>query len=95
MLDSEHFRKKHDGNDLSVFMDFRDMVMKYRDTEMVKTLWDTFPSASWTRACGFLVEEMEQKQMFDMLQMFWDHDMFRMGGHNRAESIIKTLQKSD
>lgn len=88
-MNFEEFRRKHDENDLTVFEDFRCFLLNLNESDiaLVKIFWREFPNATWTRACGFLVEELVQKKKYLLMRMFWDHDMFRMGGQPRAEEL--------
>jgi hypothetical protein len=88
------FRQKHEANDLSVFTDFEERFMETRDMEFVQECWREFPNAAWTRASGHFVEDMINKKMYDALELFWKHDMFRMGGKYIASHFIK-LDEND
>ncbi len=85
----EQFCQKHEANDLSVFIDFEEMVMNTRDVEFVLKCWREFPNAAWTRASGHFVEDMINNKMYDHLKLYWTHDMFRMGGKNMAQKFIE------
>lgn len=86
------FRHKHNTNDLSVFQDFRQLVVKRmddkNDTDLLLAIWHEFPNATWTRACGFMIEDLVlYEKKYNIAKLFWDHDMFRMGGRHRAEQL--------
>lgn len=85
------FRHKHITNDLSVFGDFRELVVELmddNDTDLLLAFWNAFPDATWTRACGFMMEDLVlYRKKYKLAKMFWDRDMFRMGGRHRAEDL--------
>lgn len=61
--------EKHIKGDNILFDDFRAIVL-LNDKSLVQLIWDYFPGASWTYACGHLFEEMSFRGMYDMLEMF-------------------------
>lgn len=89
-MNLDKFRQKHIANDLTVFEDFRQAVsnMTDDDTDTLFSFWNGFPNATWTRACGFMVEDLViYQKKYKLAKLFWDHDMFRMGGRYRAEQM--------
>jgi hypothetical protein len=94
-FDFDAFRRKHDENDLSIFEDFRVFLLNTENAcNLLQSIWDAFPNATWTRACGFLIEDLVNEKKYELVRMFWKHDMFRMGGKDRAEAL-KTLFQED
>lgn len=96
----DKFKRKHAANDLTVFQDFANMLkcMNDTDADILEWFWAMFPDAAWTRACGFVVEDLIHDNKFKLLQLFWENDMFRMGGRDRAhrffeESGIRNISK--
>ena len=89
----EEFRRKHNANDLTIIEDFRRAVMDMKDNDSQKLLdfWNEFPNATWTRACGFMVDELVDRKKYKIAQLFWEHDMFQMGGRFRAEHLKNTF----
>jgi hypothetical protein len=87
----DHFKRKHISNDLTIFEDFRTFLMGLDDSDSNSLLeiWKQFPNATWTRACGFMVEDLVlYEKKYNLARLFWEHDMFRMGGRYRAEELM-------
>lgn len=88
-MEMEEFRRKHIANDPTIFEDFRKIVVNMTDDDIHILLhfWKEFPNAIWTRACGFIVEDLVDDKKYKLAKIFWEYDMFRMGGRYLAEQL--------
>jgi hypothetical protein len=88
-----NLRLKHEKNDTTVLLDFQDILMRTRDIEFVKACWKEFPTATWTRADGHMVEDFIYYKMDDILNLFWEHDMFCRAGKDLASEYMNKKLK--
>lgn len=82
----ESLRTKHDARDMSVFLDFEHLVLAITDddVDIIRAVWVEFPTASWPRASGHLIEHLLDMKRYNTVRLFWEHDIFRMAGRNMA-----------
>jgi hypothetical protein len=92
----EILRKKHEADDMSVVIDFEQIIADLPDTDeslhLVQQIWTQYPSASWSRISGFVVEDLVEDKKYKILQLFWSHNKFRMGGRIAAEQYCHKYQ---
>lgn len=91
-MDISYLRLKHSANDPVLFYHF-DGIALTGDVSTIKQIWAEIPNSAWARASGHLIDDLIHRKMYDVVQLFWDHDMFRMAGRDVARKFIALENK--